>query len=204
MAQKIPFKGLHTCDRKSSSRARQNCRLIQIGSHLVQVPAPSRTTYNSWSSPLSTLHWTHSSRSVSLVLVWQNRDTALQGRFQKCWTEGKNHLTCWLSSCSPRCAWSPSFTKWTCPVQINLNPPWPSSHILQSCSQPNSPQSELVHSHYCSIPDTAFSTWLCGTSFRSSQSSLTRSHWLEVPLSSVPVLGGLFIPSYEEKEAYKF
>lgn len=71
-----------TCDMKSSNSARQNCRLMQIGSHLVQVPAPNRASYNSWSSPLSTLHWTHSSISVSISLVQPKRNTALQGRFQ--------------------------------------------------------------------------------------------------------------------------
>lgn len=48
--RKIPFKGFHTCDMKNSNSERQNCRLMQVGSHLVQVPAPSRASYNSWSS----------------------------------------------------------------------------------------------------------------------------------------------------------
>lgn len=145
MAQKTPFKGLHTWDMKSTKSARQNCRLMQIGSHLLQAPAPSRARYSSWSSPLFTLHWAHSSISVFMVLGQPKRDTALQGWFKKCWMEGKNHLTFWLSSCSPQWCCSPSFTKWTCPVPMNLNPPGPSSHFLQSCSQPNSPQPVLVH-----------------------------------------------------------
>lgn len=33
----------------------------------------------------------------------------------------------------------------------------------------------------CSIPETGFSTWLCGTSFRSSETSLTRCLWMATP-----------------------
>lgn len=57
----------------------------------------------------------------------------------------KNHLTFWLSSCRPQWGCSPSFTKWTCPVQINLNPLGPSSHSWQSCTQPKNPQQVVVH-----------------------------------------------------------
>lgn len=82
---------------------------------------------------------------------------------------------------------------------MNLNPPEPSSHFLQSCSQPNSPQPVLV---YGIAPSQTQDFPLGFVQLHSVPLRPERqdvSEW-QLPLSSVPVLGSVFIPSYEEKE----
>lgn len=70
--------------------------------------------------------------TVFLVLASPNRVTVLQVRTSaEQW--GKNRLTCWLSSFSPRWGWSPLLPSQTADSRSTCHPPRPPGLLLQSC-----------------------------------------------------------------------
>lgn len=122
----------------------------------------------------------HPSLQYIIVLVQPKRDIALQGWSQKCWTEGKKSFDLLAKFLQPMVGLLTFFHK----VNLSSSNELGSTRTIMSffAKLHSAKQSSATNSAWdCSIPDRGFSTWLCGTSSRSSQTSLTRCLWMATP-----------------------